>query len=130
MEKYTKYEIARILGARALQISMNAPLLLNISKEKLEEIQFNPLKIAELEFAEDVLPISVKRPFPKKTGKEKEEEAEEVEEVISAEEEGEKPAEKLPAPAEEKEHADLEKLATEEGGEEEAPETPSVEEGV
>ena len=27
-QKYTKYEVARIIGARALQISMNAPLLL------------------------------------------------------------------------------------------------------
>ena len=73
-KKYTKYEVARILGARALQISMNAPLLLNISKEKLEEMDFNPLKIAELEFEADILPITVKRPLPQKTEMEEEEE--------------------------------------------------------
>ncbi len=65
-EEYTKYEKARILGARALQIAMDAPLLLKIKKEKLENIQYDPLKIAELEFSEDVLPITVKRPMPKK----------------------------------------------------------------
>lgn len=75
-KKYTKYEVARILGARALQISMNAPLLLAIPQEKLEEMDFNPLKIAEMEFEADILPITVKRPLPNKTEME---EAEEVE---------------------------------------------------
>ena len=95
-KKYTKYEVARILGARALQISMNAPLLLNISKEKLEELDFNPLKIAEIEFEADILPITVKRPLPQKTEMEEEEEEElEIEEEAA-------PAEK-PAAVEEKE---------------------------
>jgi len=90
--KYTKYEIARILGARALQISMNAPLLLNLSKEKLEELDFNPLKIAEIEFEADILPITVKRPLPRKTELEVEEE--EGEEIVVEEEAApvEKPA--------------------------------------
>jgi len=67
MEKqFTKYEIARILGARALQISMNAPLLIKIDKEDLEKINYDALKIAEVELNSDVLPISVKRPFPQK----------------------------------------------------------------
>lgn len=65
-ENFTKYEIARILGARALQLAMDAPVLLKIDKEKLEEINYDVLKIAELEFQEEVLPITVKRPFPKK----------------------------------------------------------------
>ena len=38
IDDFTKYEVARILGARALQISMDAPLLLKIEKKKLEEI--------------------------------------------------------------------------------------------
>lgn len=67
MEKeFTKYEIARILGARALQISMNAPLLIKIEKEDLEKINYDALKIAEIELNSDILPISVKRPFPQK----------------------------------------------------------------
>lgn len=65
-EKFTKYEIARILGARALQIAMDAPLLLKITEEKLEEVRYDPLRIAEIEFNAQVLPITVKRPFPKK----------------------------------------------------------------
>ncbi len=65
-EKFSKYEIARILGARALQLAMDAPVLLKISPEKLEEINYDVLKIAEMEFESDVLPITVKRPFPEK----------------------------------------------------------------
>jgi DNA-directed RNA polymerase subunit K len=66
-QQFTKYEIARIIGARALQIAMDAPLLLKISTEKLKEIRYDALRIAELEFKEDVLPISISRPTPKKS---------------------------------------------------------------
>jgi DNA-directed RNA polymerase subunit K len=66
-ESFSKYEKARILGARALQISMDAPILMKISKEKLEELNFDPLKIAEIEFESEVLPITIKRPLPGKT---------------------------------------------------------------
>src|SRR3989338_5793634 len=65
-EQFTKYEIARIIGARALQISMNAPLLIKISKEELELIKFDPIKIAEIELKSNILPITVKKPFPQK----------------------------------------------------------------
>ncbi len=69
-EQLTKYEIARIIGARALQIAMDAPVLLRLSKEELESIHYDPLKIAEREFRADVLPITVHRPLPpKRTGK-------------------------------------------------------------
>ncbi|MBU3907535.1 MAG: DNA-directed RNA polymerase subunit K [Nanoarchaeota archaeon] len=69
-EKFTKYETARILGARALQVSMNAPLLIKIEKEDLERIKFDPLKIAEIEFNSEALPITIRRPFPEKKDKE------------------------------------------------------------
>ena len=65
-EQFTKYEIARILGARALQIAMDAPLLVKIEKEELENIKYDPIKIAETELSSGVLPITVKRPMPKK----------------------------------------------------------------
>ena len=65
-QAYTRYEKARILGARALQISANAPILLKLSKEKLESLNYDPIKIAELEFQENVLPITVKRPLPRR----------------------------------------------------------------
>lgn len=66
LSNFSKYEIARILGARALQIAMNAPLLIKLSKEELERIKYDALKIAEIEFESGVLPISVKKPFPGK----------------------------------------------------------------
>lgn len=63
---YTNYEKARILGARALQVAMDAPLLMKISDEKLEEINYNPIEIAKIEFDSEVLPITVKKPMPKR----------------------------------------------------------------
>ena len=65
-EEFTRYEIARILGARALQIAMNAPILIKLSKDDLEKIRYDALKIAEIEFESGVLPISVKRPMPRR----------------------------------------------------------------
>jgi len=65
-QEFSKYETARIIGARALQIAMNAPLLIKIEKEDLEKIKYDPIKIAEIELNSDVLPITVKRPFPEK----------------------------------------------------------------
>lgn len=60
MENFTKYEKARIIGARALQISMGAPLLVDRGDE------MNPIEIAKKEFNAHVLPISVKREPPKR----------------------------------------------------------------
>ena len=54
METYTRYERARIIGARALQISMGAPVL--IKSERID-----PLEIALEEFASGMIPITVKR---------------------------------------------------------------------
>lgn len=110
-ESLTKYEVARILGARALQLSMNAPILLSISKEKLEEINFDPLKIAELEFNSNVLPITIKRPLPERLdeeGPEEEEDSELVKE-ISPEEDAQKAGDSSkPIKSVEKESAELE----------------------
>jgi DNA-directed RNA polymerase subunit K/omega len=63
--KFTKYEKARILGSRALQISMGAPYLVKLEKADLERIKYNPLEIAKLEFEAGVIPIGVVRPMPK-----------------------------------------------------------------
>ena len=62
--KFTKYEIARLIGARALQIAMGAPLLFELSEQDLEKINFNPIEIAKIELEKDVLPITIKRPMP------------------------------------------------------------------
>jgi len=64
-KSYTKYEEARIIGARALQISMGAPFLIKFDEKDLEEISYNPVEIAKREFKEKVIPITVRRPFPK-----------------------------------------------------------------
>ncbi|RLE38865.1 DNA-directed RNA polymerase subunit K [Candidatus Woesearchaeota archaeon] len=61
---YTKYEKARLLGSRALQLAMGAPFLLKISKEELERIRYNPMEIAKKEFEAGVIPITVKRLLP------------------------------------------------------------------
>ncbi len=63
----TKYERARLIGARALQLAMGAPLLLNLKEEDLEKINYNPIEIAKMELAKNILPITIKRPMPKKT---------------------------------------------------------------
>jgi len=63
---FSKYERARIIGARALQISMGAPLLLNLKAEDFERIKYNPISIARMEFEKGILPITIKRPLPKK----------------------------------------------------------------
>lgn len=53
MTEYTRYEKARILGARSLQIAMGAPAF--VDTEDSEE----PIKIAEKEMREGKLPITV-----------------------------------------------------------------------
>jgi DNA-directed RNA polymerase subunit K len=55
--KYTRFEKARIIGARALQISMGAPTTL----AKLSKDIIDPVEIAMLEFEEGAIPITVKR---------------------------------------------------------------------
>lgn len=63
VEEYTRYEVARIIGARALQISMGAPVLVKVPKEMTET-----LAIAQYEFAEGATPITIKRPLPPRIG--------------------------------------------------------------
>ncbi|MDD5193707.1 MAG: DNA-directed RNA polymerase subunit K [Candidatus Nanoarchaeia archaeon] len=67
--KFTRYEIARILGARSLQLAMDAPILLKLTKEEEEELNYDTLRIAERELEAEVLPITVKRPLPKRSEK-------------------------------------------------------------
>ncbi|MFH1972264.1 MAG: DNA-directed RNA polymerase subunit K [archaeon] len=69
MEKLTKYEKARIIGARALQIAMGAPILLKMKKADFEALRFNPIEIAKEEFDKDILPLTIRRPLPDKLGK-------------------------------------------------------------
>ena len=60
--EFTKYEKARMIGSRALQLSMGAPFLVKLSDEELKKIKYNPIEIAMKELDEGVMPITVKRP--------------------------------------------------------------------
>jgi DNA-directed RNA polymerase subunit K len=53
-EHFTRFEKARILGARALQISLGAPILVDFPTTIID-----PLIIAEMEMAASVIPITV-----------------------------------------------------------------------
>ncbi len=57
----TKYEKARLIGARALQISMGAPILVDLKEDDLKNIKYNPVEIAKIEFEKGVIPLEVKR---------------------------------------------------------------------
>ena len=59
---YTKYEKARMIGSRALQLSMGAPFLVKLSPEELESMKYDCIEIAQREFEEGILPITVRRP--------------------------------------------------------------------
>lgn len=52
----TKYELARIIGARSLQLSMGAPPLIKVKGERMTFIQ-----VAEEELEQAVIPLSVVR---------------------------------------------------------------------
>ncbi len=65
-KEFSKYERARIIGARGLQISMDAPILIEMSNDELDGVNYDPLMIAEKELNSGVLPISVNRPMPKR----------------------------------------------------------------
>jgi DNA-directed RNA polymerase subunit K len=54
--EYTRFERARILGARALQISLGAPMLIDPPTGL-----YDPVDVAEQEFAAGVIPITVRR---------------------------------------------------------------------
>ncbi|ASJ00141.1 DNA-directed RNA polymerase subunit K [Thermococcus gorgonarius] len=56
MFKYTRFEKARIIGARALQIAMGAPVLVDVPEGA------TPLQAAIIEFEMGVIPITVVRP--------------------------------------------------------------------
>jgi DNA-directed RNA polymerase subunit K/omega len=56
-DRLTRFEFARILGARSLQISLGAPILVKTEAT-------DPIEIAKAEFLEKMVPITVKRRLP------------------------------------------------------------------
>ncbi len=65
VKDYTKYEKARMIGSRALQIAMGAPFLVKLDDKSLKGLEYNPIRIAKKEFDEGLLPITIRRPLPK-----------------------------------------------------------------
>ena len=57
--KLTRFEKARIVGARALQIAMGAPILVEPSKQLS-----NPIDIALSELEIGILPMTIHRTLP------------------------------------------------------------------
>lgn len=55
--RLTRFEAARLLGARSLQISLGAPIL--VKDDNTEHS-----KVARHEFKENVIPITIKRKLP------------------------------------------------------------------
>jgi DNA-directed RNA polymerase subunit K len=53
---FTRFERARILGARALQVSLGAPILIDVTSTMVD-----PVEISEMEFAAGRIPITVRR---------------------------------------------------------------------
>jgi len=58
-DRLTRFEVARLLGARTLQISFGAPILIKQPKDA-----FNPSELAKQEFKELKIPMTIKRPMP------------------------------------------------------------------
>jgi len=57
-DRLTRFEVARIISARALQVSLGAPILIK------PKGKYNPIKIAEEEFKECKIPMTIKRTLP------------------------------------------------------------------
>lgn len=53
MTEYTRYQRARILGARSLQLAMGAPAFVDTDEQE-------PIEVARAEMDEEKLPITVK----------------------------------------------------------------------
>lgn len=53
MTEHTRYQRARILGARSLQLAMGAPAFVNTDEQE-------PIEVARAEMDEGKLPITVK----------------------------------------------------------------------
>jgi len=55
--KLTRFEVARLIGARSLQVSLGAPILAKVD-------DMDSIKIAKAEFKEKIVPITIKRKMP------------------------------------------------------------------
>ena len=54
MREHSRFEKARVIGARALQISMAAPVEIKVPEDIID-----PVIIAQMEYEQDVIPIDI-----------------------------------------------------------------------
>ena len=54
MKEHSRFEKARVIGSRALQISMGAPVKIEVPENIID-----PVIIAQMEYDSDVIPIEV-----------------------------------------------------------------------
>ena len=58
-KEYTRFEKARIIGARSIQIELGAPVLIDVPDDVSD-----PIEIANMEFNADAIPMTVVRRLP------------------------------------------------------------------
>lgn len=58
MDKLTRFEITRLVGARALQLALGAPALIKVIRDD------SVISVAEKELHKGVLPLTVLRKYP------------------------------------------------------------------
>lgn len=58
-KKYTRFEKARVIGARAIQIELGAPVLIDVPEDVSD-----PIDIASMEFEEEAIPMTIVRRMP------------------------------------------------------------------
>jgi len=59
-DRLTRFETARLIGARSLQIALGAPILLD--SEEIKDL--DNIGIAKQEFKNKIIPITIKRKLP------------------------------------------------------------------
>ena len=59
-DRLTRFETARLIGARSLQIALGAPILL--PQEEIGEL--DSINIAKKEFKSKIIPMTIKRKLP------------------------------------------------------------------
>jgi len=60
LKKLTRFELARVIGARALQLALGAPPLVDVNEVPVKD----PVAIAIVELLRGVLPMTIKRVTP------------------------------------------------------------------
>jgi len=59
-DRLTRFETARLVGARSLQIALGAPILL--APEEIKDL--DSIRITKQEFRNKIIPITIKRKLP------------------------------------------------------------------